>query len=218
MTGELPLVAEDPENWDPILLNELPTLLRAAGKPWWIAGGVAIDMFLGRTTRPHRDVDIAVLRIDQLDFQRALAGWDLQVPVDWEGEPEKSKVLFRRWAPGEFLDRDVSQAWCRRTPSSPWSFELLYAHGNHETWKFKKDESIQLPLPAISSISTEGLPYLNPEIVLLHKSVSTYQAPTTEPDFEVTLPHLTPGQKIWLSEGLRRVSPDHPWLTRLEPA
>jgi hypothetical protein len=34
-------------------------------RPWWVAGGWAVDMFLGSITRSQSDVDIAVLRADQ---------------------------------------------------------------------------------------------------------------------------------------------------------
>ena len=30
---------------------------------WWVAGGWALDLFLGRMTRPHHDVDVAILRV-----------------------------------------------------------------------------------------------------------------------------------------------------------
>ena len=32
--------------------------------PWWIAGGWAIDVYLGRQTREHADIDVSVLRAD----------------------------------------------------------------------------------------------------------------------------------------------------------
>ena len=36
-----------------------------APAPWFIAGGWAIDLFLGRKTREHADVDFALSRLDQ---------------------------------------------------------------------------------------------------------------------------------------------------------
>lgn len=40
-------------------------LLAALPCPWFVAGGWAIDLHLGRATRPHGDVDVAVYRHDQ---------------------------------------------------------------------------------------------------------------------------------------------------------
>jgi hypothetical protein len=34
--------------------------------PWWIGGGWAIDLFVGSSPREHDDVDVVVLRRDQL--------------------------------------------------------------------------------------------------------------------------------------------------------
>jgi len=34
-------------------------------RPWWVAGGWALDLFLGRRTRPHADLEISVLAADQ---------------------------------------------------------------------------------------------------------------------------------------------------------
>lgn len=38
--------------------------LASFGGPWWIAGGHAVDLFVGEQTRAHADVDVAVLRRD----------------------------------------------------------------------------------------------------------------------------------------------------------
>jgi len=34
-------------------------------RPWFIAGGWAVDLFLGRVTRSHKDIEIAIVRADQ---------------------------------------------------------------------------------------------------------------------------------------------------------
>ena len=44
-------------------------------RPWFIAGGWAIDLFLGRVTREHADIEIAVLRTDQQFLRQHLRSW-----------------------------------------------------------------------------------------------------------------------------------------------
>ncbi|MFD4171693.1 nucleotidyltransferase domain-containing protein, partial [Streptomyces albidoflavus] len=44
-------------------------------EPWWIAGGYAVELAVGRAFRAHADIDVLLLREDQLAAQRALAGW-----------------------------------------------------------------------------------------------------------------------------------------------
>jgi hypothetical protein len=50
-----------------------------AGYPrrWFLCGGWAVDAWLGKQTRPHLDVDIAVFHDDQHALFQHLTGWDL---------------------------------------------------------------------------------------------------------------------------------------------
>ncbi|QKW24693.1 amino acid transporter [Kitasatospora sp. NA04385] len=59
-------------------------LLDEAGVAAWVDGGWGVDALLGRTTRPHGDLDLVVL-LDQLDAVReALAGAGFtEVLRDW---------------------------------------------------------------------------------------------------------------------------------------
>ncbi len=59
--------------FSPVL--EVAGVLREFRRPWFVAGGWAIDFFLGRVTRAHEDVDVAIFREDQLDLQDFLRGW-----------------------------------------------------------------------------------------------------------------------------------------------
>jgi len=85
---------------------------------WGFCGGWAIDLFLDRTTRPHKDVDIAILRGDQrvvFDFLRQ-KDWTLEQAVD-------GKLLtFHR---DEFLLLPVHTIWCRNTQARPDFLEVL---------------------------------------------------------------------------------------------
>ena len=57
--------------------------------------------------------------------------------------------------------------------------------------------------------SAEGIPYLAPEIVLLHKAKAP--RPTDEDDLALTLPTLTTLQAEWLRTALEIVHPGHRW-------
>lgn len=63
--------------WEPLTPAEVAGELRGLPCRWWIAGGWAIDLHLGRQSRAHADVDVLFLRADQLSVQRHLTGWDL---------------------------------------------------------------------------------------------------------------------------------------------
>jgi hypothetical protein len=50
--------------------------------PWWIAGGWALDLWIGSESRPHRDLDVAILRGDQKKLHENFDGWELY-KRDW---------------------------------------------------------------------------------------------------------------------------------------
>jgi len=94
-------------------------LFRDLRVPWWIAGGWAIDLFVGRTTRSHADVDVRILRCNQRAVQATLASWDLHT-ADPPG-------TLGPWKPGEILPAHVHDIWCRPDPSTPWALQLMLA-------------------------------------------------------------------------------------------
>jgi hypothetical protein len=176
--------------------------------PWWVAGGWAIDLFLGKPTRPHVDLDVAALRTDQLAIQHYLRtrGWDLQMVV----EPG----VLRPWPDGEVLDASRHAVWCRPRPDAPWAFELLLNDAEGGTWLFRRDHRLRLPLNAMGRRSLTRIPYLIPEVVLLYKAKA--RRPTDETDLRMVLPHLSLPSRRWLSAAIARVHPGHPWCAMLD--
>ena len=67
MTAPLP-----DSRWTPLTIAAV--VQRCAGAPftWGIAGGYAIEQFVGRPIRAHDDMDIIVFRDEQLLVQRWL--------------------------------------------------------------------------------------------------------------------------------------------------
>lgn len=59
------------------------SILGSAGLRCWVGGGWGVDALVGRQTRPHRDLDLA-LDADQLDRAVALlAGLGYAAETDW---------------------------------------------------------------------------------------------------------------------------------------
>ena len=63
---------EDP--WSGLTPRDVKLALAGDG-PWWICGGWAVDLWLGRTTRPHADTDVGCFRCDLPDMLEAMTGW-----------------------------------------------------------------------------------------------------------------------------------------------
>ena len=88
--------------WDPLSPAEAQELFSGLSAPWWISGGWAIDLFIGRQTRPHGDLDVLILRDDQLIFQKHLSHWDLS---------DRRLPDFTTWSKGDFLDPPINDIW-----------------------------------------------------------------------------------------------------------
>jgi hypothetical protein len=59
-------------------------------------------------------------------------------------------------------------------------------------------------------LSTEGVPYLIPEIVLLFKAKHT--RPKDRADLDAVLAMLVEPRRAWLHAAVEQVHPEHPWL------
>jgi aminoglycoside-2''-adenylyltransferase len=181
-------------DWERLRPEDVAELLAGFDAPWWIAGGWALDLFLDAETRPHGDVDVAVLRDWDLRYvteDRTLAPWDEQP-----------------------LRLPVHAVWARRSldPSAPWTFEVLLNEHRGDRWVYRRDPAISLPLSELGG-RREGIPLLRPEVVLLYKS--KHPTLTDERDFDAVEPHLTTPARSWLREALSRSAPRHAWLQRL---
>jgi len=194
--------------WEPLTPAELPELLGRLEVPWWIAGGWSIDLHLGQQTREHADIDVLILREDQLALQRELSGWDLHA-----ADPPGS---LRPWGRGEVLPSAVHDIWCRRTPSSPWSLQIMIDDARDGVWTYRRDPRIRRPVPELDGpASNADRRVLAPEVQLLQKSKAP--RPKDEADLLVVRRALDPDRRRWLEAALSLASPEHPWLGQLEP-
>lgn len=189
-------------------LTELPPALRAVADalrelraPWAVAGGWAIDLALGRVTRPHADVDVAVFRDDQEALRVALPAWELAVATSGG---------LRPWVPGEWLALPAHEVHARPPAGVPGpALEFLLNERDGADWVYRRDPAVRLPLARAVRESALGVRMLAPEIVLLYKSKAP--RPADEHDFRVAQPLLDVEARAWLRAALLRAAPGHPW-------
>jgi hypothetical protein len=60
------------EDFDPSRRSSLMCSFHA---PWWVVGGKALELWMGRQRCAHQDVDGAFLRDDQKQLHEALGWW-----------------------------------------------------------------------------------------------------------------------------------------------
>lgn len=199
--------------WHPWSPHEAATFFAPLPAPWWIAGGWAIDLFLGHQTRPHDDLDVQVLRQHQHEVRTLLRGWDVQAadPSTPESIPEWP---FHEWEIGEDLSPEVHDIWCRPSTTEPWAIQLMIADAHEDRWLFRRNPGIARPISAIGRVTRDGIPYLSPEIQLLYKAKG--MRPKDDDDFQRVLPDLDQTGRQWLRQTLTKAHPGHPWLAQLK--
>lgn len=188
--------------WEPYTPQEVAQLLAGASFPWWIAGGWATEAS-GAPRRKHADIDIVVLFDDLAAIRSWLSEFDL-----WEADAGTLRQLL----PGDELRNGREGLWVRRDADSPWSLDLLLTRSKEGRWLFKRDPRISLPLDELGRV-VDGVPYLRPAVVLLHKAKALREK--DQADFDGVLPQLGRGERAWLDRALAIAHPQHPWRLRL---
>ncbi len=190
-------------SWEPLEPAAVARLFDGFSEPWWVGGGWALDLFLGRHTRVHEDIDVEIPHASQAALAALLAGWDLRLAADGVLTP---------WHPETEIPAHVNSLWCRRA-GGPWQLQVMLAMTEGEQWLYRRDHRIRRALTEVYSLSDDGIPYVAPEIQLLFKSKSP--RPKDERDFEAVAGMLSPAQRDWLEAALGMTAPDHPWLEQL---
>jgi hypothetical protein len=195
--------------WEPASTDEVAALFGRDGAPWWIAGGYAIELAAGRVLREHQDIDVLLLRRDQLAVQRVLP--------DWEWQAADPPGTLRPWRPGEVLPPGVHDIWCRPGPAAPWRIQIMLDESAGPDWVSRRDPRIRRPVASLGRSAAGGVPYLVPEVQLFYKA--RVPRPKDEADFSAILPVLTPAERDWLLAALAATGArDHPWCARLRAA
>jgi len=100
----------DIDNWESITVTEIYKLFSTIPINRGIAGGWALDLHLGKQSRVHDDIDVIILREEQLTTYNQLSD-------DWMlYKAENGKLVL--WQEGEFL-KTTKDIWVSKSSSSP---------------------------------------------------------------------------------------------------
>ena len=205
-------------------------LLSGFGAPWFLCGGWAADAWLGRQTRDHWDVDIAVFHRDQRAVFEHFSGWalvghDPNVPDD-TAEPWNGRHLD---LPAHIHVPKLGSPLAASTAvtHTDFEFEFLLNEDSGGYCVLNRDLDIAVPLDRCVQPSSWGLPTATPEVVLFFKAgggLSVRDMRTAdklfrrrdEQDFFALLPTLSEAQRSWLRESIGKIRPEHPWLVHLD--
>lgn len=194
----------------PLEIIEVAERLRAFERPWAVAGGWALDLALGRVTRSHADVDVAMFRDDQAALRAALPGWRFEIA---------SGGVLAPWATDTWLELPVHEVHASPPgarggrPGRP--LEFLLNERAESDWVYRRDLAVRRPLAQTIVEVADGVRVLAPEIVLLYKSKAP--RPVDEADFRAARPLLDMESRGWLRAAILRDRPGHAWAAGLAP-
>ena len=193
----------DVSKWNAWHPAEVARRLAGVDARWAVIAGWSLDLFRGRQTRAHEDLEIAVPEHEYPAIVEALAD-------------------FEHFAVGDGVARPVGpdsvagthQTWVRERETGSWRLDVMREPWEGDEWLCRRDPSIRLPGSRLIAFSADGIPYQQPEIALLFKA--KHARDKDEADFEGVLPLLGRDRRAWLAAALRRVHPGHAWIPRVE--
>jgi hypothetical protein len=179
-------------------------VMRGFAHPWWVAGGWAIDLFVGRVTREHGDVEMGVFRDTQAALHEHLRRFKLFKAVDHQFVP---------WPTGDEIVPPLFQIQAVDESLPGGELQLFLDDRSDGRWICRRNPSISRPIDDIT-LAARGVQLLRPEIQLLFKA-RHHEQPKNAQDFALAVPPLMPPQRTWLKESIEATHPGHAWLARL---
>jgi hypothetical protein len=118
----------------------------------------AIDLFVGRQMRPHADIDVAILRDDQVWLRDRLPDTRVDKVVDGQLVP---------WGSSERLELPIHEVHVTWPDGFHLGFLLNEWDSVSEEWMFRRAPRIRRSVDSVFAMG-RGLPRLAPEVVLLY--------------------------------------------------
>jgi hypothetical protein len=207
------------EEFDPVLA--VSSILSALSVPWWITGGWAVDLAVGRRTRRHEDIDVMLLERDERALRTDLNDVELQLLTGPQNEQEPWPADRRPMAGPDRVHI--------RSPKLSVPIEVQFGAAVGRTWVYHRGRPGGLTR-SLADLTKErfGIPFTAPEVVLMLKCMDDRKR--DEQDLNAVLPVLNEEQRRWLADaanGRSRAARwqagssaagevgQHPWSSRL---
>lgn len=210
---------------------------------WAVCGGDAIDLFIGRQTREHKDLDVAVFweNRDKIINYMLGKGWRVF-------EPDNGKLREITSLNNDLKTND--NLWCLTKDNDSYTIkhitddfydiecniknqttldyvEFLFNNIEDDYFLYKRDFNIKLKMDKAINYSKDDIPYLAPEFVLLYKATFIRYLGTDEEhmqeviantrhDFDSASVMMSSEQLYWLKDALVKSYGNHEWIEKIE--
>lgn len=195
----------DLDDWDAWHPAEVARRLAGVDVPWCVIAGWSLDLFRGRQTREHEDLEIGVPERGFPAIREALAELEVYAIVGGQLAALDETSLA-----------ESHQTWARDPVAGSWRLDVVREPWDGDTWVCRRDPRIRRPGSEVIAHTADGIPYQLPEIALLFKAKHTREK--DQADFDGTLPLLDPAARAWLASSLELVHPGHPWIEAAKAA
>ncbi|TNC14111.1 amino acid transporter [Methylobacterium terricola] len=195
----------DDEAWDAWSPHELGRRLREASLPWYVAGGWALDVWHGRQTRQHEDLEFVVIRDDAHHFRAILRDLDFFTVKDG---------IIEYLPPSAAPPSDVWQLWGGDMRQGCWRVDMMMEPGTPDLWIYKRDQTIRMARSDAIRVSETGIPYLSPVHVMLFKA--KHRREKDREDFNLCLTKFSNKDRAQFIELMSELHPGHEWLEKLK--
>ena len=124
----------DTEAWESWHPRDFAARMEGADFLWFVAGGWAIDLFLGTRTRDHEDLEIAVASSFFETLPPRFPEFDFWIP---QGERKLARIS------SETLAGESYQTWAYERAARVWRFDVFREPHDGHTWICRRDTSIR---------------------------------------------------------------------------
>jgi hypothetical protein len=144
-------------SWTP---SDVARRLDGIATPWYVAAGWALDLFHGRQTREHGDIEIAIPAATFPTVRNRFPGYVF--------DAADSGRIWEDATPDVLAA--THQTWLRDPATDNYLLDVFREPHDGVTWICRRDPTIRLPYSDIIHHTQGGIPYLAPELVLLFKA------------------------------------------------
>lgn len=191
--------------WNALSVVEVEHLFRDAPFAWGLAGGYAIEYFLGHSIRQHDDIDIVVFREEQRQLYQWLSDWRL-----FAADPPGT---LRLWDATEWLAFGIHDIWAHHNTAKAWQLQIMLLEADGDEWFSRRHPMIRGSRHDLL-VNYHQMSCVRVEVQLLYKAKGNRAK--DQHDFQACLPRLTPEAKLWLRQALLIEHPSgHPWVAEL---